>query len=54
MAIFGTLRMKTFAAVMFVNFLAIALIAVFFPQRATSFFEEAYADSLHDGVHIGG
>ena len=54
MAIFGTLRMKTFAAVMFVNFLAIALIAVFFQQRATSFFEEAYADSLHDGVHIGG
>ena len=38
MAIFGTLRMKTFAAVMFVNFLAIALIAVFFQQRATSFF----------------
>ena len=54
MAIFGTLRMKTFAAVMFVNFLAIALIAVFFQQRATSFFEEAYADSLYDGVHIGG
>lgn len=54
MSFFGTLRMKTFVAVMLVNFLAIALIAVFFQQRATSFFEEAYADSLYDGVHIGG
>ena len=54
MAMFGTLRMKTFAAVMLVNFLAIALIAVFFQQRATSFFEEEYADSLYGGIHIGG
>ena len=54
MSFFGTLRRKTFAAVMLINFLAIAAIAVFFQQRATSFFEEEYADSLYDGIHIGG
>lgn len=54
MKLFATMRMKTFAAVMLINFLTIALIAVFFQQRATSFFEEEYAASLYDGIHIGG
>lgn len=54
MKLFATMRRKTFAAVMLVNFLAIALVAVFFQQRAASFFEDAYADALYDSIQIGG
>lgn len=42
------LRIRTFAAVMLLNFLVILLISIFFQQRSLSFFEREFATTLYE------
>lgn len=48
------LRLRTFAAVMLLNFLVILVISIFFQQRSLSFFEQEYADALYEQSRANG
>lgn len=52
--IHNNLRLRTFAAVMLVNFLVILVISIFFQQRSLSFFEQEYADALYEQAQANG
>lgn len=45
---YKNLRLRTFAAVMLLNFFVILLISIFFQQRSLSFFEREFADTLYE------
>lgn len=52
---FKNLRLRTFAAVMLLNFFVILLISIFFQQRFLSFFEREFAATLYEQAsHDGG
>lgn len=46
------LRIRTFAAVMLLNFLVILLISIFFQQRSLSFFERGFAATLYEQAFV--
>lgn len=46
------LRIRTFAAVMLLNFLVILLISIFFQQRSLSFFEREFAATLYEQAFV--
>lgn len=46
------LRIRTFAAVMLLNFLVILLIFIFFQQRSLSFFEREFAATLYEQAFV--
>lgn len=48
------LRIRTFAAVMLLNFLVILVISIFFQQRSLSFFEQEYADAVYEQAQANG
>lgn len=48
------LRIRTFAAVMLLNFLVILLISIFFQQRSLSFFEREFAATLYEQATANG
>ncbi|MFV0636290.1 cache domain-containing sensor histidine kinase [Mitsuokella sp. WILCCON 0060] len=48
------LRIRTFAAVMLLNFLVILVISIFFQQRSLSFFEQEYADAVYEQARANG
>lgn len=45
---YKNLRLRTFAAVMLLNFFVILLISIFFQQRSLSFFEREFAATLYE------